>query len=163
MNTIKIINLKEEIKPGYNFKISEFYFGLEFDIPECLVDAMQILRNWFNVEWKITSTIRKTDTFGFHKTGNAIDSIPENKDISIINEFSKQCHNYQQNKENTLIEELRKVGINGFGIENNCIHLDFRPIKNCNDTDKYGNYCVFMWEKDGTPNGKSTIIWRIKK
>ena len=47
-----------------------------------------------------------------------------------------------------LIEDLRTVGVQGFGIESgNCIHLDYRCGEICPDKDKYGVYIVFSWAK----------------
>ena len=42
---------------------------------------------------------------------------------------------------------LRAVGVEGFGIESGCIHLDYRGGKNCAYSDNFGRYIVFEWSK----------------
>ena len=183
MNTIRIIASQEAIKPGYNFTFYEFWKptltknAVDFDCPECLVDGMQVLRDWYNEfwettpetqePWEITSFIRPYTNQGFHFNGHAGDSLPENekRQIEAINQFKTECLDYQSGKGSTLIEKLRQKGVNGFGIEvGRCIHLDFRPNEHCHSTDQYGNYCVFSWEPmEGIIEGKSIVYFKTGK
>lgn len=161
MDIIRITNINENVQANFSYKEfwkPRFGGGIDFDMPKCLVDAAQIMRD----EWgiiNITSTIRPNDTFGYHKNGNACDYLP--KDYSKIKQFQIECMNYQNGKGSEIIKKLREAGVQGFGIEaGNCIHLDFRNDKNCSSTDEYGKYIVFSWVADGTKYGKSVVYPR---
>lgn len=162
MTKKRITNSNEQLTT--NFKISEFWnvkYGghVDFDIPQCLIDAAQIIRDFYG-STLITSTIRLKDKFGYHKSGNAIDLLPLKNTLANIKNFGDECIKYQKTKDSDLIIKLRKAGVEGFGIEgNNCVHLDFRNGKNCASRDRYGSYIVFEWHTDGTPTGKSTVIY----
>lgn len=167
MKTIRIKDIDAPIKDGFNFTYREFYHpkfakDIEFDIPECLVDAQQILRSFYG-RIQITSTIRPKDTFGYHRFGWAVDCVPID-DIKGIDKFILECKKYQSSGNSQLIEKLRSVGVQGFGIEaGNCIHLDWRDGKNVYDIDQWGKYIVFEWRNDGTANGKSIVYRRAVK
>jgi hypothetical protein len=132
--------------------MSEFWvvkYGghVDFDCPDELINGMQKLRDFFGA-MKITSTIRPRDKFGYHRTGNAIDSIPLKNTLANIKQFETECRNYINGKGSVLIESMREVGVQGFGIESgNCIHIDFRNGKNCSRSDKYGRFIIFTWDK----------------
>ena len=152
MKYIEITNSDEQLRP--HFKMSEFWNSKfsrhsDFNIPECLVDAQEIMRSFFNCPIIITSCSRPDDKFGFHRYLNetgAIDSVPSKSEY--IATFRDECMKYQDGRGSTLIENLRKIGVEGFGIESgNCIHLDFRNGTVCLDKDKYGTYTVFSWDK----------------
>ena len=174
METIHIIDSKEPITKGYSFTFHEFFKptyggGIEFDIPVPLVDAMQWLRNYFNMKWLITSTIRPNDKFGFHVTGYAIDSIPLelNKRLDVLNQYKQECLQYQETGKSELIENLREKGVNGFMIEGqNCIHLDVRDENNPHlvaSKDKYGKYIVCFWSPSSTStNGINQVVYQSK-
>ena len=162
MKTLKVIN--SDLNISENFKFSEYFnptvshTKLEFDIPECLIRGMQYMRDYFKIPLEITSVFRPTDHFGFHQTGHAVDSVPSDRKLalSILDKFKEECINY---KNSPLIKGLRLKGVNGFGIESYCIHLDYRPDINCTLADDNGKFCIFFWENDGSSNGKSTLVW----
>lgn len=154
MEYIKITNTDQQLTPNFNMKEfwdCKFSRHNNFEIPKCLVTAQQILRDFYNCGVLITSCSRPDDTFGFHRYLNgtgAIDSIPLINTIDNINKFKQECLNYQDGVGSKLIEDLRTVGVQGFGIESgNCIHLDYRCGEICPDKDKYGVYIVFSWAK----------------
>lgn len=143
--------------------MTEFWsprFGkqVDFEIPKCLIDGAQILRDFFG-GMIVTSTIRPSDKFGYHKNGNAADFIPSNDAYTNIKKFEDECVRYQKDKGSELIKKLRSVGVEGFGIEGYCIHLDYRGGYGCPSKDEHGKYIVFKWVKDGTPNGQSTVLY----
>jgi len=163
METIKIINSSDYASE--HFRFSEWFATSlsptrkEFECPKCLIQSAEILRAFFNENWLITSAYRPNDTFGFHRTGNAFDSVPFTpfNRIRIINKFHDECIKYQQDETSQLIRDLRSVGVQGIGVEPTCVHLDYRNNENCVDTDKYGKYIVFRWD------GKnSTVIYKHK-
>lgn len=162
MEKIKITNSTELLTA--NFRIKEFWAPkfsgrVDFDIPKCLVEGAQIIRDFFGPTL-ITSTIRPQDKFGYHQSGNAIDLLPLCDTLINIKKFENECRLYQSNKSSELILKLREVGVEGFGIEsNNCIHLDYRKQVNCASTDKFGKYIVFEWHNDGSKFGKSNVIY----
>jgi len=159
MTTIQIDNTL--ISLSENFNMQEFYSptltkpNLPFQLPKCLLDAVQHLRTVWAVPIEITSVYRPNDTFGYHKTGNAVDFITYNDAPDYVSKFKTMCMNY---KTSQLFKELRAIGVKGYGIENTCCHIDFREDSNCTLTDDKGKFCVFTWMPDGTPYGKSTII-----
>ena len=144
MQKVRITNSKEQLTA--NFTMSEFWavrYGghVDFDIPKCLIDAVQILRDWYGSPILITSTIRNYQKQGYHTNGNAMDCIPLKSDIEL---FRKEAYNH---KKSELIKQLRAVGVEGFGIESGCIHLDYRGGKNCAYSDNFGRYIIFEWSK----------------
>jgi len=166
MELIHISNSDELITP--NFKMSEFWRpkfggGFDFDIPQCLIYAAQIMRDFWGAT-AITSCKRPNDTFGFHRYLNgtgAIDLIPLNESLNNLAKFKKECLNYQNSNGSELINSLRNAGIQGAGIESKCCHLDFRNDESCSDTDRYGKYCIFEWQPDLQPNGTSKVYHKI--
>ena len=160
METIRIKNSDEKVSP--NFFMKEYYNprfggGLEFNIPVCFIEASEILREYFECPVIITSTIRPNDKFGYHRSGRAVDYITTKNDS--ISLFKQQCLAYQNLEGSSLISYLREVGINSFGIENGCIHLDKRNSNTC-DTDEYGKYIVWSWTSAGGDNGTSKVYHR---
>jgi hypothetical protein len=166
MKTINIINSNEKVLPSGHFTFSEFRNpkfggGFDFQIPKPLVLAMEVLREFFDQPWSITSTIRPGDKFGYHIYGQAIDSVPFNRSkwVEVNKTFQTECLNYQKTKLSKLIQGLRNVGITGLGIEKGCIHIDTRPESTCHSKDSYGKYTIFTWVDDGTVLGKSEVIY----
>ena len=159
METIHISNTTDPLSE--NFNMQEIYSPtltkpcVEFDLPKCLLDTVQHLRTAWGVPINVTSAIRPGDTFGFHRTGQALDFITYDDPLGYIAKWKTMCMNY---KTSALFKELRALGLNGFGIEGGCIHIDYRPDANCTLEDEYGKYCIFFWEPDGTELGKSTVI-----
>ena len=152
----KIHISKEKKSLTKNFNSSEFYFGLDFDLPKSLVDGAQFLREYFNKPIKITSTFRPKDLFGFHRYGEAIDLIWFDDNYNKFNIFKNECKNH---KTSEMFKGLRKCGIDGFGLENSCIHLDIRPDLYCHLTDEIGKYCIFTWVSTPLPYGTSGLIY----
>jgi len=162
MEKIKITNSIEPLTA--NFRAVEFWAPkfrgrIDFEIPKCLVEGAQIIRDFFGPTL-ITSTIRPKDKFGYHQSGNAIDLLPLEETLVNIKKFENECRLYQSSKNSELIIKLREVGVEGFLIESsNCIHLDFRNQVNCASTDKFGKYIVCEWHNDGSKFGKSNVIY----
>ena len=150
MESIHIVNSTESL--SVNFKMQEFFhpplaFANEcFEMPKCLLDCVQLLRNVWIAPIRITSTYRPNDSFGFHKTGNAIDFVVSNNmPLEYLNKFKTTCINHATSQ---LFKDMRKTGVKGFGIENSCIHIDYRPDENCHLQDEYGKFCIFEWSTD---------------
>lgn len=147
MKKIKIYDSKDYITA--NFQRREFrntkYGGYkDFEMFIGLADGVQILRDHFKVPIKITSVLRTKDTFGFHRTGEALDCVMYADPLKYIELFKIECQKYREKKGSILIEALRSVGIAGFGMESGCIHIDCRQsVFNAND--KFGGYCIFSW------------------
>ena len=162
MTKQRITNSDEMITQ--NFKMTEFRnpkFGgkIDFDIPQCLIDGAQIIRDFYG-STMITSTIRPNDKFGYHQSGNAIDLLPLKDTLKNIKNFGDECRKYQKTKDSELILKLREAGVEGYGIEsNNCIHLDYRNGITSASKDKFGNYIIFTWVADGSKYGKSTVVY----
>ena len=122
-----------QLKP--NFKEFEFYSKcmdspdkhyLDYNLP----NAVLYLRDKYNTPIKITSTYRTTNcnilaggsSKSYHLEGKAIDFqfTQNNKEIlkQIYSDFASRGEVYQN---------LKQLGINGFGFYNTFIHLDTRP------------------------------------
>jgi hypothetical protein len=157
---------KTQLTP--DFQSWEFYLAAnpdqEFEIPNALILGSQVLREWVGFQVTISSTKRTKDPWGPHLEGKACDYItydyihgkPAPKKFSeILKEFRIECLNYIHGKGSELIDKLRSVGIDGFGIEPNCIHFDCN-YKVGGRKDKYGNYRMFIfkchYEKDKQGN-----------
>lgn len=166
MKTTHISFRNEQITP--NFNIYEFYVAAnpdqEFDIHTVLIVAAQLIRDWVGFACTVTSTYRPNDTFGFHRYGKAIDIISNvqihgkpavKTPAEILLSFKQECLKYINDEDSILIEDLRKIGITGFGVEANCIHLDCRD-NIFNHSDKYGGYEVFEFRHHYF-NGKMII------
>lgn len=154
------MKIKNENKQLTNhFNMLEYYHpkfptNTEFELPDCFLEASEILREFFDCPVIITSTVRPSDSYGYHKSGRAVDYITtKNDSISI---FKKECLKYQNLEGSELILKLRSVGITSFGIENSCIHIDNRSSNTC-DTDEYGKYIVWSWTSTGGVNGSSKV------
>ena len=142
-----------------NFSEYEFYVAAKpnhvFKFPKALVHAAQIVRDWVGFQTNVTSTSRPADTFGYHRYDSAIDlcapytihggASPKSPE-QVLADFKNECLNYIAGNGSALIESLRKIGVNGFGVECGCIHLDIRPDSPYNRKDAYGTYCVFEFK-----------------
>jgi hypothetical protein len=155
-------------KLSENFSMAEFYLAAnpdqEFSMAKPLVDAAQIIRDWVGFQTKVTSTFRPNDSFGFHKTGDAIDLCtpyaihggkPPKYPEDVISAFKVECMNYINGFGSKLISNLRKTGVTCFGIECNCIHLDCGK-RNNKRFDVYGGYTIFIFRCHYV-NGKMII------
>lgn len=161
MDKVKITAEHKQLLPSVkNFDSYEFYIAAnpdhEWDCPVALILAAQIIRNWVGFSVHATSTSRPNDTFGFHRTDQAIDllsasvihgDLPPKTPAHILADFKEECLSYISGTGSELIENLRKVGITGFGIEQVCIHLDCRD-NTFNHKDIYGQYMVFEYKQD---------------
>lgn len=152
MEMIQVTNRKEYITP--NFSVDEFWKAAnpdqDFEFPKAFFLAAQILRDYVGEAVIVTSTYRANGRTGFHGKKRAIDFVDKFGGIDLIAEFKQECLHYINDisgNGSKLIENLRQVGINGFGVENVCIHLDIRPNKNCNRKDRYGYYMIFEYKR----------------
>jgi hypothetical protein len=132
-----------------NFMLNEFWKGEDFDMPDALIKAAQVIRNWHNGRVTVTSTLRKKDTFGQHRYGKAIDLVATKKEakLAFIDLFYFETMSWINGNGSTLIDSLRKVGITGMGPENTCVHLDCRNTNKCNRMDQYGKYIAFIYRQ----------------
>ena len=139
------------------WSLAKYSDKTSYEAPTALIYAVQAIRDWFQGKVLITSTLRKSDKFGFHRLGLAVDLVPSNECLYTMNDYFDELFKYQNEGKSDIIEELRSLGVNGFGIERgNCIHLDVRPKINSPSGDEWGNYCVFSWWLD--KNGKSVSV-----
>lgn len=158
-----------------NFNMQEFFkpkltggggHGMEFDIPEVLLDGMQFISDTWMPEGGIciTSVYRPNDKFGYHRFGKAGDFVTYKDPMKWIDKWKEECLNH---RDSYLIRGLRQIGITGFGVEKNCSHIDAggRNSSTLYPVDEFGQYCVFTWcparteeEKEKFPNGLSKLI-----
>ena len=130
-----IINRGSDYQLKPNFKEFEFFskcsdspdsHNLDYRLP----NVVQYLRDKYNTPIRITSTFRTPNcnllangsSKSYHLEGKAIDFqfTKNNKEIlkQIYSDFASRGEVYQN---------LKELGINGFGFYNTFIHLDTRP------------------------------------
>jgi len=157
MELVRISNRSEKITA--NFNVLEFWRKskpqVEYDFPKCFFGAGQILHDYYHCTVDVTCAKSDTYNFGYHRLGRATDYLPTERRTEILADFKNECLNWINGKGSKLIESLRSIGINGFGIEGNCIHLDNRE-SNTSRVDKYGKYIVFEFKF--APDGKTFLI-----
>lgn len=153
-------------KASNDFFIGEYWKNVDFDLPDALIKAGQILRDWAGIPLTVTNTYPDGQNFGYHRLMKATDWIASDviQKQSLINKYEAELINYINGKESELIEELRQVGINGFGYESMCIHLDTRPQgydptykTSTNHTDKYGGFTAFAFSCHYASDGSMII------
>jgi hypothetical protein len=136
-------------KVSKNFSLAEYYASAnpshEFDIPKTLIDAAQILRDWYQGPLRLTSSYRPHDSFGYHRLGKAIDLVAADGG-DVISPYNHEVDEYIKGNGSDLIDKLRKAGITGLGKEDVCIHIDVRPEASCNRSDKHGKYLAFRFK-----------------
>lgn len=129
-----IINKNSNTQTTKNFVEKEFY-SKSFNAPashylnELLPSALQVIREYFGVPIKVTSTFRTlshntiigASTRSQHLTGEALDFQFIQNNEHLITLFNEQIET-----QGVLFQELRSFGINGFGIYDNFIHIDCR-------------------------------------
>jgi len=144
---IKNNNSKIPLAP--NFVLREFWKGEDFEMPDALIQAAQVIRYWHNGRVTVTSTLRKKDTFGLHRYGKAIDLVATNNNakLAMIDLFYFEVMSWVNGKGSELVENLRRLGVTGFGLENTCIHIDCRDADKCNRNDNYGSYLAFIYRQ----------------
>lgn len=134
-----------------NFDISEFFSDspsvTEHYLDDKLIEAVQIIRDYVGVAWRITSTYRTkkaNEAAGgkdnsYHLRGMAVDSQPW---------YQSDFNTYMPiivddiNKRGPLFQSLRRAGINGFGLYDNFIHIDTREA-NSKHEDGYGRFAIW--------------------
>lgn len=125
-----------------HFNTNEFY-SKSVDAPAVhpfhseLVDSALYLRDHYNTAWRITSTFRTEreerqilNRLGVpffvdvHMDGEAYDSQPAENGPVIMADLTKQFLG-----NGPVYQDLRQMGINGFGLYDTFIHLDVRSSK----------------------------------
>ena len=159
MDKLHIINSNQEV--ATNFLMDEFWLASrnpqqDFDTPSIFPQAAQILRDWSNGALRITSTLRTDDPPGYpHSLGLAFDTISLKDNTAYLANFKQECDNYINGKGSTLISNLRAIGVDGFGIEEFCVHIDAGFIEG-NRSDEYGKYRIFVFTYH-IENGKMVV------
>lgn len=107
----------------------------EHELSLITINAVNVVRQYYGAPMIITSTFRTKAhelalskvTLGEHNKKTAIDSTWPNKED--LKNFMPDYHK-QIIERGPLFQQLRKVGINGFGIYDGFLHLDSRPVPN---------------------------------
>ena len=157
METVHICNDKNNFE-GYNFSPFEFWqptinpVCIDFDMPKCLLDAVQVVRTYFNQQWQITSVLRPLDPlWSPHINGTAVDSICEEviNWAELLTQLRNEFKNWQKSE---LVDQIVKTGCNVLLIENGCMHLSVRDFS-LNDT-TLGKIYIGEWEPEmNNPQG----------
>ena len=169
MKTTHISN--QRTKVSRDFAMSEFYFGAnplqEWDCPQPLIDAAQVIRDWIGVPLIVSSTYRNPDKYGrgsAHEKGLAVDMY--SKQVDVVSKYNDEITSYLNGTGSRLIEDLRAVGIDGFGIEGGCIHLDcggYGLTRRYVNIDKYGKWSCFIWNPAKGINKSLKSSWTYTK
>ena len=151
MEKIRIVNCLDTLNDCKSFTHVELYNAAhpsqEFDIYVNILKGLQILRDWYGDKLTVTCTYTPNASFGYHRYAKAIDVTATKKadKVKLITNYNNELLNYLSGKGSKVIEDLRQVGITGFGIEDTCIHFDIRGESVCNRRDKFGKYLVFKF------------------
>lgn len=139
---------KRQLSP--NFHEWEFYLGYvtrgatslrpeSHFLDNRLIEAVQLIRDFFNTPVLINSTFRPHKTKGYHPKGMALDFSFQNSNKDLISAYS-----WEISKRRELFYKLRAIGINGFGIYDSFGHIDTRQEKGMH-VDQNGNYYA-LWD-----------------
>ena len=129
--TIKITNIGVPALYKSNFLVNEFWLPAkqDFDCYVCLVQALDVIRNYFNMKWFVTSTYRPADPLSMpdahRKQPPAIDSVccDRMQWPVICGKIRNELKNWEHSK---LIHDIVATGCNVIIIENNCLHIQHR-------------------------------------
>ena len=154
---MKITNSQKYVRNS--FQMCEFWKGADFDLPDCLLDGCQVIREYFGRAMKVTSTFRPADTFGYHKEGRAVDLVTADPVQSqrVINLWNQELLNYVAGKGSALVTALRRAGVTGMGVEKTCIHIDARPPATGTRSDEFGRFTIFEFDYYISAAGKMVI------
>ena len=132
-----------------NFNESEFYkINADqpdtWDLPTVLLEALQLIRDYYGIPIKINSTYRGPNynnqvggaTNSMHLCGQAVDFKFQTSNRERIEMLAHEVLN-----DNGLGRQLKQMGINGWGFYDGFVHIDnrssFRVFKN--ETSATGN------------------------
>lgn len=147
-----------------HFKASEFYSKASnapasHDFYTECVEAVEFLRAHYGVAWRITSTYRPDSIGSQHRECRAVDSQDtksyKGHGSAIIKDLVEQL----LNSKSDVFRQLRKLGINGFGVYDTFVHLDCRTAP-LHHSDEFG-YFDFWDER--TKKKASTVASQPKK
>lgn len=153
-----IIKKGDKTPLSRNFTANEFYSKsadapASHSFPSELVEAAQLLRDVYGVPFRITSTVRtpahellickqqglslKLVETSQHVKRRAMDIQPAANAAQIMAEIQAALINRGK-----LFDQLRALGVNGFGVYDTFIHLDTRPDPG-KIQDEYGSYAFW--------------------
>ena len=69
------------------WSLAKYSDKTSYEAPTALIYAVQAIRDWFQGKVLITSTLRKSDKFGFHRLGLAVDLVPSNECLYTMNDY----------------------------------------------------------------------------
>lgn len=135
-----------------HFTASEF-FSKEANAPAShdfyseLVEAVSYLREYYDTPWEITSTYRPDSVGSQHRLGRAVDSQdvasgPGRPSTVILDLVSQLL-----TPSSEVFVQLRRLGINGFGVYDTFVHLDCRDVATApaSHQDRFGRYS--FWDE----------------
>lgn len=142
-----------------SYKIRELWKGTDFELDDPIILGGQILRDYTGRPMDCTNTFPDGQLFGFHRLKKAGDfcSTYQDERIPFIRNYNNELLRYYRGQGSSLIESLRKIGINGLGKEKVTVHIDSRPQSVCNLTDKYGKFLIFIFSCHYDKQGKLII------
>lgn len=149
-----IQNKNIQITPNFNmvelFQCS-LTGGFNFFQPACLVEGLEVVRDFFGAPIIVTSCIRPSDPdWSPHKFGYAVDF------ITSINWSTYQSlidSHFKEGTNSKLVLSLLELGVNCMIVEGPCVHLEYREI-NLNFHED-GDYYIGKWINDGTEFGEN--------
>lgn len=149
------------IFPGANFTQDEVYKasygtnGEPFSISDATLKGIQLIRSYYGIPFLISASYRtpahekskgRSGT-GTHTKGLALDIDPTGeKQEDVILDYHQQILN-----KGPLYQQLRAVGVNGFGLYDNFIHIDSRSGGNQPDAQ---NGSFALWDNRITTKKK---------
>ena len=146
---MKITNSEKNITD--HFKMNEYWKGTDFEIDECIPNAIEVLRTYFGIPFTITSTYRPNDPLTMPEAHRvqppAVDVVTSDRMLwaNIRDMIRKELREWQTSK---LVHDMLDTGTNVILIENNCLHLHRRE-KKLHQTRQFGGIYLGEWKPDG--------------
>lgn len=144
-----------------HFIASEFYSKqstapASHDFYSELVEAVSFLRQYYDTPWRITSTYRPDSIGSQHRECRAVDSQPTNMSQTIVLDLVAQL----LNPTSEIFTQMRRLGINGFGVYDTFVHLDCRDTAKfpANHHDKFGPYAFWDERKKKVAAGTNPLL-----
>lgn len=132
-----------------NFTEKEYYNasygtdGTPFELSDKTIIAGQIIRDYFNVPMKVTSSFR-TSAYDISKgrSGTGTHTLRQAVDYAFLDDNTIYKYHKEILERGNLYMQLRQAGINGFGLYDNFLHIDSRASGNTVDTN-FGNFAFW--------------------
>jgi len=153
------IHENDNNKVSNNFTEKEYYNasygtdGSPFEFSDTTINGGQIIRDYFNVPMKVTSSYRTVKhELSKNRSGKGYHTLKKASDYVFLDDDTLYKYHKEILERGNLYKKLRQAGINGIGLYDNFLHIDSRESGNTIDTN-YGSFAFWdnrTWSKKKT-------------